>query len=304
MTTPIIAVSGLQKRFGAVQAVRDVSFEVQPGEIFGLLGPNGAGKTTTIRLILDIYRPDAGSVAVLGDGPMHDAKKDRIGYLPEERGLYKDATVENCVLYLAELKGVSRGEAKARAAAYFDKLDLTAHKKKKVQDLSKGMQQKVQIITTLMHKPSLLIIDEPFSGLDPVNTRLIQDLLLDLHREGVSIVMSTHQMYQVEEMCDRLVLINQGRSVLYGAVDEIRRQWADNSVRVVARGELPAIDGVRETSRKGNAHTLQLSPSLQAQDVLRQLAQTPGLLIESFELALPTMEDIFVRVVRGAEAQT
>jgi ABC-2 type transport system ATP-binding protein len=301
MTTPVIAVRGLQKRFGATQAVRDVSFEVQPGEIFGLLGPNGAGKTTSIRMILDIYRPDAGSIAVLGDGPMNDAKKDRIGYLPEERGLYKDATVENCVLYLAELKGITRSEAKTRAAAYFDRLDLTAHKKKKVQDLSKGMQQKVQIITTLMHKPSLLVIDEPFSGLDPVNTRLIQDLLLDLHREGVSIVMSTHQMYQVEEMCDRLVLINQGRSVLYGAVDEIRRKWADNSVRVVAQGELPAIEGVRETSRKGNAHMLLLSPGLLPQDVLRQLAQTPDLLIESFELALPTMDDIFVRVVQGAE---
>src|SRR5215213_3419337 len=147
-----ITTSHLAKSFGAARAVRDVSFDVRTGEIFGLLGPNGAGKTTTIRMILDIFKPDRGSVSVLG-GAMTDAKKDRIGYLPEERGLYKDISVENCVLYLAELKGVSRTEAKARAAEYFDQLDLTEHKRKKVQDLSKGMQQKVQVMTTLLHRP-------------------------------------------------------------------------------------------------------------------------------------------------------
>ena len=297
MAEAVIAVSRLQKSFGVAHAVRDVSFDVKQGEIFGLLGPNGAGKTTTIRMILDIFRPDSGTVGILGGG-MSDAKKDRIGYLPEERGLYKDSTVENCVLYLAELKGVSRPVAKQRAAVYFDQLDLTAHKKKKVQDLSKGMQQKVQVITTLIHKPELIIIDEPFSGLDPINTRLIQDLLLEQHRAGVTIVMSTHQMYQVEEMCDRLVLINQGTSVLYGAVDEIRRQYADNAVRVVVNGELPAIDGALETSRKGNAHTLQLNAGVTSQQVLRVLSNMPDVQIESFELALPTMDDIFVRVVK------
>ncbi len=230
-----ISVHGLQKNFGTVQAVRDVSFDVLRGETFGLLGPNGAGKTTTIRMILDIFKPSQGTVSVLG-GPMTDAKKDHIGYLPEERGLYKDATVENCVLYLAELKGVPRAEARVRAAAYFERLDLTAHKKKKVQDLSKGMQQKVQVITTLLHKPELIIIDEPFSGLDPLNTRLIQDLLIEQRNQGTTIVMSTHQMVQVEEMCDRLVLINAGVSVLYGAVDAIRRSYGSNAVRVV-RGE-------------------------------------------------------------------
>ena len=298
MNDTAISVKNLKKSFGTAQAVRAVTFDVHRGEIFGLLGPNGAGKTTTIRMILDIFRPDSGSVSVLG-GPMDDSKNNRTGYLPEERGLYKDATVENCVLYLAELKGLARAEAKTRATVYFDQLDLTAHKKKKVQDLSKGMQQKVQIITTLIHKPELLIIDEPFSGLDPINTRLIQDLLLAQHREGVTIVMSTHQMYQVEEMCDRLVLINKGESVLYGAVDEIRRRYADNAVRVVAVGELPEMAGVRETSRKGNAHVLHLAEGQTTQHVLQQLAGAPGLSIESFELALPTMDDIFVRVVGG-----
>jgi ABC-2 type transport system ATP-binding protein len=295
--TNVISVSHLAKSFGSAQAVRDASFDVARGEIFGLLGPNGAGKTTTIRMILDIFKPDRGSVSVLG-GAMSEAKKDRIGYLPEERGLYKDISVENCVVYLAELKGVPRTEAKARAAQFFDQLDLTAHKRKKVQDLSKGMQQKVQVMTTLLHKPELIIIDEPFSGLDPVNTRLVQDLLLQEQKNGTTIVMSTHQMYQVEEMCDRLVLINKGNSVLYGEVNEIRRRYADNAVRVVAQGELPLISGITEATRKGNAHTLHLSAETTPQAVLQQLANTSNLTIESFELALPTMDDIFVRVVR------
>jgi ABC-2 type transport system ATP-binding protein len=296
-----ISVAGLKKRFGAAEAVREVSFDVKRGEIFGLLGPNGAGKTTTIRMILDIFKPDQGQVSVLG-GAMTDAKKDRIGYLPEERGLYKDVTVENGVLYLAELKGISRAKARTRADVFFEQLDLTAHKKKKIQDLSKGMQQKVQVITTLIHQPELIIIDEPFSGLDPVNTRLIQDLLLAQRAQGTTIVMSTHQMYQVEEMCDRLVLINQGRSVLYGAVDDIRRSYAGNAVRVVVRGALPTLTGVRNSTQKGNAHVLQLEPGVVPQAILRQLADMPGVMVESFDLALPTMDDIFVRVVRGETA--
>jgi ABC-2 type transport system ATP-binding protein len=296
--TNIISVSHLAKSFGMAQAVRDVSFDVAQGEIFGLLGPNGAGKTTTIRMILDIFKPDRGSVSVLG-GAMGEAKKDRIGYLPEERGLYKDISVENCVWYLAELKGMPRAEAKTRAAKFFDQLDLTAHKRKKVQDLSKGMQQKVQVMTTLLHRPELIIIDEPFSGLDPVNTRLVQDMLLQEQKNGTTIVMSTHQMYQVEEMCNRLVLINKGNSVLYGEVNEIRRRYADNAVRVVAQGELPDIPGITEATRKGNAHTLHLSPETTPQAVLQQLANSPNLTIESFERALPTMDDIFVRVVKN-----
>jgi ABC-2 type transport system ATP-binding protein len=207
------------------------------------------------------------------------------------------------VLYLAELKGLSRHTARERAARYFDQLDLTAHKNKKVNDLSKGMQQKVQVITTLIHQPALIIIDEPFSGLDPVNTRLIQDMLMKERERGTSIVMSTHQMYQVEEMCDRIVLINRGESVLYGGVDEIRRRYADNAVRVVARGELPALPGVVQTSRRGTDHTLEYTLSLPsdmpAQALLRRLADTPDLAIESFELAIPTMDDIFVKVVAG-----
>jgi len=298
MDNTTIAVSSLAKAFGKAQAVRDVSFEVVKGEIFGLLGPNGAGKTTTIRIILDIYKPDHGQVSVLG-GPMTERKKEHIGYLPEERGLYKDMRVDECVTYLAELKGVPQAEAKKRADGYFERLGLASDKRKKVSEFSKGMQQKVQIITTLLHQPELVIIDEPFSGLDPVNTRLVQDLLLEEHKRGTTIVMSTHQMYQVEEMCDRIVLIDRGVSVLYGGVADIRHKYAENAVRVTAQGPLPALDGAVETSRKGNTHTFTLPKDLSPQALLAKLASAPGLTVESFELALPTMDDIFVKVVSG-----
>lgn len=299
MNNTSIAVSSLAKSFGQAQAVRDVSFEVHRGEIFGLLGPNGAGKTTCIRMILDIYKPDKGTINVLGSGPMNEAKKERIGYLPEERGLYKDMKVEEVVLYLAELKGLRRDTAKKRADEYFERMGLAGDKRKKVSEFSKGMQQKVQIITTLIHQPELIIIDEPFSGLDPVNTRMVQDMLLEEHRKGTTIVMCTHQMYQVEEMCDRIVLINKGESVLYGGVDDIRRQYADNAVRVTAQGEWPALDGVVETSRKGNTRTFTLPKDTSTQALLAKLAAAPSLNIESFELALPAMDDIFVKVVGG-----
>jgi ABC-2 type transport system ATP-binding protein len=293
-----ISVSHIAKAFGATQAVHDVSFDVHAGEIFGLLGPNGAGKTTTIRMILDIFKPDHGTIRVLG-GNMTPAKLDQIGYLPEERGLYKNTRVEDCVLYLAELKGMKRNHAKARMAQFFDQLDLTEHRRKKVSELSKGMQQKVQVITTLIHQPSIIIIDEPFSGLDPVNTRLVQDVLIAERRRGTTIMMSTHQMYQVEEMCDRLVLINKGDSVLYGEVNEVRRRYASNAVRMVAKGQLPLPDGVTITERKGNTYTLQLAPHLSPQVLLQTLAATPNIQIELYELAIPTMDDIFVRVVSG-----
>lgn len=300
MPENVISVSHIAKSFGAAQAVRDVSFDVSKGEVFGLLGPNGAGKTTTIRMILDIFRPDAGKIAVLG-GPMDESRKNRIGYMPEERGLYKDMRIEECVVYLAQLKGVAKDEARRRAAQYFDRLDLAAHKKKKINDLSRGMQQKVQIIATLIHQPDLIIIDEPFANLDPVNTRIAQDLLLGERERGATIVMSTHLMFQVEELCDRIVIINKGQNVLYGAVDEIRRTYSDNAIRVTAQGEMPQLDGVKELSRKGNTRTLSLPSTMPPREFMRILAETPSLSVEQFELALPTMDDVFVKVVQGSQ---
>ncbi len=197
------------------------------------------------------------------------------------------------------MKGLRRDVAKQRADEYFERMGLAGDKRKKVSEFSKGMQQKVQIITTLIHQPELIIIDEPFSGLDPVNTRMVQDMLLEEHRKGTTIVMSTHQMYQVEEMCDRIVLINKGESVLYGGVDDIRRQYADNAVRVTAQGEWPALEGATESSRKGNMRTFTLPKAMTSQAFLATLASAPNLTVESFDLALPTMDDIFVKVVSG-----
>jgi ABC-2 type transport system ATP-binding protein len=228
---PAVLVKNIVKTFGSLRAVDDVSFSVEKGEIFGLLGPNGAGKTTTIRILLDIFKPDQGEVAVLG-GPMTEAKKDRIGYLPEERGLYQDISLDRCLTYLASLKGVQPAEAHRRIDDYLERFDLIEHRQKKLKELSKGMQQKAQLIVTLVHQPDLIIIDEPFAALDPVNTQMVKDILRDQRNRGTTVLMSTHQMHQVEELCDRLILINHGKSVLYGELNEIRRQFSGQELLV------------------------------------------------------------------------
>ncbi|MFN2145170.1 MAG: ABC transporter ATP-binding protein, partial [Anaerolineales bacterium] len=216
-----VEISHVAKSFGKNQAVEDVSFAVRPGEIFGLLGPNGAGKTTTIRMMLDIFKPDRGEISVLG-GEITEEKKNRIGYMPEERGLYQDIPLERCLIYFGQLKGLSAAEIAPRLESWLERFDLTVHRKKKVKELSKGMQQKAQIIATLIHEPDLIIIDEPFTSLDPVNTQMIKELLRDERDKGRTILMSTHQMHQVEELCNRILLVNKGRDVLYGPLNEIR----------------------------------------------------------------------------------
>lgn len=290
-----VEVVGLRKAFGATQAVADVSFAVEKGEIFGLLGPNGAGKTTTIRLMLDIFRPDAGSVSILG-GPMTEAKKNRIGYMPEERGLYQEMPLEACLVYLATLKGLSKAEARRRLQPYLERFDLAQHRNKKVKELSKGMQQKAQIIATVLHGPELLIMDEPFSGLDPVNTQLAKDLLLELREQGVTILMSTHIMHQVEELCNRIVLINQGRNVLYGEVDAIKRQYSGHAVRVRVAGDVPPLAGVQAVVPYNGAVQLMLDQRTTPQDILQQLV-SQRCAVEQFEIALPSLDEIFIRAV-------
>jgi ABC-2 type transport system ATP-binding protein len=294
-----VEVSHLAKAFGATQAVADVSFEVEAGEIFGLLGPNGAGKTTSIRLILDIFRPNRGTVSVLG-GPMTEPKKNRIGYMPEERGLYQDAPLERCLTYLATLKGLAAADARRRLAVYLERFDLAAHKTKKVKELSKGMQQKAQIISTILHGPELLIVDEPFAGLDPVNTQLVKDLLRELRGQGTAIIMSTHQMHQVEELCNRIVLIHHGRNVLYGVLADIRRQYAGDALLVQTAAGLPQLDGVLQAAPHNSAIKLTLAPGVSPQDVLAQLVarRVP---VERFEIAVPTLDEIFIRTVAGGE---
>ena len=294
---PSIELTHITKSFGAVKAVDDVSFSVEKGELFGLLGPNGAGKTTGIRVMLDIFKPDSGSVAILG-GPMTEAKKNIIGYMPEERGLYQDIPLERCLTYLGSLKGLSQTEVRQRSEAYLERFDLAAHKHKKVKELSKGMQQKAQIIATVLHHPELLIVDEPFSGLDPVNTQMVKDLLREQREAGVTVVLCSHQMHLVEELCDRIVLIDHGKVMLYGALDEVRKQFSGNEVLVRADRDLPALPGVERAEPHNSAVKLHLAPGTKPQDVLRAIV-AQEIAVEHFEISMPDLDEIFIRVVQS-----
>ena len=292
-----IIVDKIAKSFGATQAVKDVTFEVHPGEIFGLLGPNGSGKTTSIRVILDIYQPDSGSVTIL-DGPMTNEKLNYIGYIPEERGLYQDVPLDRCLTYLATLKGLTEDQIKERLPKYLAKFDLTEHAKKKAKELSKGMQQKGQLIAALIHDPEIIIIDEPFSALDPINTQLVKDLLIEQRNAGKTIVMCTHQMNQVEQLCDRLVLINQGQVLLQGELSEIRNRFRTNEVIIDALNPLPEkLNGVSRIEKLNGAYRLSPQEGLSSHELLNELV-TQGIKLNSFEVAVPTLDEIFIKVVK------
>lgn len=298
-----IVVDRIAKAFGNLQAVKEVSFEVNPGEIFGLLGPNGAGKTTSIRIILDIFKADSGTVSILG-GPMTEEKKNRIGYLPEERGLYQEIPLERCLVYLATLKGLEEKEAQTRISNYLERFDLAASRRKKVKELSKGMQQKAQLINTLVHNPEVVIIDEPFTALDPVNTQMVKELLREERDRGTTIVMCTHQMHQVEELADRIALINKGETVLYGGLTDIRRQYATDGVLIRALNELPSsLPGVQEIRAHNSSTLLKFEPGQTAQSILNMLVSN-GVILEHFEIAMPTLDEIFIQVVNdGSSAE-
>lgn len=310
----VVDLSHVTKRFGSNLAVDDLSFSLQKGEMFGLLGPNGAGKTTTIRLMLDIFKPDAGEIAIFG-GPMNEAKKERIGYMPEERGLYREMPLERSLLYLGALKGLTAKEVRSRAEGYLQRLDLAQHRHKKIKELSKGMQQKAQIIATILHRPELLIIDEPFSGLDPVNTRLVKDMLRELNDDGVTVIMSTHQMHQVEELCDRILLVNRGRRVLYGNLAEIRRNFSGHDVLVqtsAAPDQVQEALTARQTGilavtphRSSNGAgilRLSLDGETSPQQVLQELLAAQ-ISVSYFEIATPSLDEIFVSVVQDSSVQ-
>jgi ABC-2 type transport system ATP-binding protein len=296
---PVVDVQWVSKSFGAVQAVKDVSFTLSPGEVFGLLGPNGAGKTTIIRLVLDIFKPDNGKIAVLG-GQMDESKLALIGYMPEERGLYQDVGLEKCLVYLAVLKGLPKLEARGRVLDFLERFDLYDYREKQVKQLSKGMQQKAQIIATLVHEPQLVIVDEPFSGLDPVNTKMVKDILRDLRDQGVAIIMSTHQMHQVEELCDRIMLIDEGQTLLYGEINAIRNQYAGNAILVGTPGSLPVLDGIVTVDRHNSAYRLLLTKDTSPKVVLHQLV-AENVAVERFEIAVPTLDEIFIQVVQEPE---
>lgn len=292
-----VELNHLTKSFGTMKAVDDVSFTVEQGELFGLLGPNGAGKTTAIRCMLDIFKPDSGTATILGGG-MTEAKKDRIGYMPEDRGLYQDIPLDRCLSYLGSLKGLDQAQVLERSEVYLQRFDLTTSRHKKVKELSKGMQQKAQIIATLLHKPELLIVDEPFSGLDPVNTQLVKDLLREQCDQGVTVVLCSHQMHLVEELCDRIVLIDHGKVLLYGSLADVRRKFSGNALMVQAAGELPALPGVERVEPVNGAFKLHLSTGTDPQAVLRTLVEQ-NVILDRFEIAVPTLDEIFIRVVQG-----
>lgn len=292
-----VSVQNISKKFGIVEAVRDVSFEVRQGEIFGMLGPNGAGKTTCIRIILDIFKANNGKISVFG-GQVDDSTKNRIGYLPEERGLYKDMKLEPTLVYLATLKGVSEKNARHHLDDWLKRLDLYEHRNKKIQDLSRGMQQKAQFIATLIHEPDLIIVDEPFSGLDPVNTRLIKQIIQEQCDAGKTIIMSTHQMHQVEALCSRIVLIDKGYSVLYGEVNRIKRDFAGHAVAIQGNGNFKNLPGVLETRFENGDWHLTLDESTSPQEIFQNIANLKDVSVERFEIAEPSLDDIFVSIVQ------
>jgi len=290
----VIRVQNLVKRYGDVVAVDHVSFEVGEGEIFGLLGPNGAGKTTTIRVIMDILRPDEGSVTVLNLPP--GQAKGQVGYLPEERGLYRNLKVLDTLVYLAELKGVSRRAARERARGLLERIQLEDWAARKVKDLSQGMQQRLQFIASLIHDPHVVFLDEPFQGLDPVNVERVKALIAELHREGKTIVLSSHQMNLVEVLCDRILLLNRGQAVLYGPLAEIKRQYAPDIVRVHVAQMPPDLPGVAQVEPDDGSFNLTLAEGTGPQEVLRGLLDR-GVAVQAFEVSPAPLEDIFVAVV-------
>jgi ABC-2 type transport system ATP-binding protein len=292
---PAVEVNHIVKSYKDKKAVDDLTFAVNQGELFGLIGPNGAGKTTTIRMLMDIIKPDAGSVTILGE-KLSEASKNRLGYLPEERGLYRKLTVTESIVYLASLKGIDRRAAEAKADALLEQTGMLPNKYKRIEELSRGMGQIIQFIITVIHDPQLIVLDEPFSGLDPVNTELLKTMLFELRDRGKAVIFSTHQMSQVEELCDRVLMINRGRAVLYGNLAEIKSRYQSHSVILDARGEPGKVPGVSgQVNHKGYVELL-LDGTATPQSVLEHLTKT-GITINRFEIATPSLNDIFLELV-------
>jgi len=298
----ILDIQHLSKRYGDHVAVDDLSFSVPRGSVFGLLGPNGAGKTTTIRMVMRIIASDSGIVLLDGE-PVDDDRRRIIGYLPEERGLYKKMKVLEHLVYLGTIRGIRPGEAKKRAAAWLERFELDEWATNKVEDLSKGMQQKIQLIGTILHRPPLLILDEPFSGLDPINTRQIKDLLLNMAAEGVTVVLSTHMLPQVDELCTSICLINRARPILFGSLDEIRADYGGNTWRVrsdLDEAGLRALPGVTSVHPLRDELLVELDGGGSSHELLRALVDHGH--VETFTRFIPDLENIFIRAVEEDHA--
>jgi ABC-2 type transport system ATP-binding protein len=291
----VVDVNHVVKSYADKVAVADLSFSIGQGEIFGLIGPNGAGKTTTIKMMMDIIKPDSGEVTILGE-KLSDATKDKLGYMPEERGLYKKQRVLDTIVYFATLKGMKPALAAEKATKLLEQTSMLSNARKKIDELSKGMSQIIQFIVTIIHSPQLIILDEPFSGLDPVNTDLIKNMLFDLRNEGKALILSTHQMNQVEELCDRILMVDQGRAVLYGNLAEIKDKYADNAVILEYDGDLGEIPGVMEKRQHKNNIELVLDGRTTPQQLLKNLVGR-GIAVKRFEIAKPPLNEIFIKIV-------
>lgn len=301
----LLEIEHLKKYYATHKAVDDISFSIPKGSIFGLLGPNGAGKTTLLRMITGIFYPDAGNITF--DGKPFDPNKDvmHIGYMPEERGLYKKMKVGEQVLYLAQLKGLSKKEATEKIGYWFEKFQISTWYNKKVEELSKGMQQKVQFISTIMHHPKLLILDEPFSGLDPINSKLIQDEIFEMAKNGTTIIFSTHRMEQVEEICNHIVLVNKGHKILDGTVAQIKQDFKEHLFHIgLAQQPNPAQMATHHftiVKQHDKAYTVKLNEYSKTNDILAHFIHH-DIQVNSFEELLPSINEVFISQVKHTEA--
>ena len=296
---------GVSKSFAEKNVIRDISFSVEQGEIFGLLGPNGAGKTTLIRLLLDIIKPDSGEIRVFGSS-LSPAAKDRIGYLPEERGLYRKTKLLDTLVYLAQLKNVPRKEAQANAEALLKSLELYDHRGKRVEELSKGMQQKIQFLSSIIHEPELIILDEPFSGLDPISTKTVKDKILEYRNSGRTVILSTHMMEQAQKLCDRILMLNKGERVLYGTVAGIRKEHGNNSLLVEFAEKknlsiIQEIPGIRKITEHDGSVEIFPEEGISAQAILQELVRRADIL--RFEQGLPSLNEIFIETVESGSGE-
>ena len=291
------------KSFGSTRAVNGLNVTIPAGSIYGFLGPNGAGKTTTIRMMMNIIRPDSGRISLFEDSDVERAK-NKIGYMPEERGLYRKMTARKVLAYFGAIKGVAKGELARRVPQWLGRMDLAKWADKKVEELSRGMHQKLQFAVTAINEPQMLILDEPFSGLDPLNTDLLKDIILEMRNEGKTVIFSTHVMHEAEKLCDSILLINKGKVILDDKLTRIRSRQRSNAVCLEAEGdtsfvaELPAVAKVKA---EGNRLEITLAPNADTQQLLRSLVERVR--IEVFEVKVPSLHEIFVSLVGQSDAQ-
>lgn len=303
---PLLEVRHLKKYYATQKAVDDISFSIEPGTIFGLLGPNGAGKTTLLRMITGIFFPDEGEIIFDGEKFNPEADALRIGYMPEERGLYKKMKIGEQAMYLAQLKGLSRKNAYKKIKTWFTKFEMETWWNKKIEDLSKGMGQKLQFVITVLHEPKLIILDEPFSGLDPVNSNLIKEEIFKLKQSGCTIIFSTHRMEQVEEICDQIILVNKGSKILDGTVNQVKQQFKENLFHI-GLDKLPPVLMSNafdiEDTENGHGLIVKIKEGYGTNDVLQHFIQQQSGVKEFHEI-LPSLNDIFIKLVEGTSDVT